>query len=81
MVYRNSRHKHKKQVDSARREEEKVDTEYIKGRITGQERYKQTIKVWTHTFANFVIIVFITVIGIVGLTSFLVAMLAPLFKS
>lgn len=59
---------------------QEITRDYLEGDLTTQARYSEVIKVWTNTLMDVVVLLLLTGAGILGITSFLMAMIFPPFQ-
>jgi hypothetical protein len=76
----NGQDKHEKVFHQALSQEEMITESYTKGEISQQEQYNQVIKVWSSVVSNTLAIFILVAAGILGITTFLLAMILPFFN-
>ena len=69
-----------KAIMSAKSKEQELSENFLKGSISLDERYTQTIKVWSGVLTRTITVFILFAVGVVGVTTFLTMMLLPLLK-
>ena len=69
-----------KAIMSAKSKEQELSENFLKGSISLDERYTQTIKVWSGVLTRTITVFILFAVGVVGITAFLTIMLLPLLK-
>ena len=69
-----------KAIMSAKSKEQELSEAFSQGSISLDERYTQTIKVWSGVLTRTITVFILFAVGVVGITAFLTIMLLPLLK-